>query len=217
MYWIQPWFEIIQSDGSQTQKTVMSDWNGERNVRGWLARTAVRHLESRTQREQNRRPELIQRCLALIWPFIDSKTQRLYKVWSRLLCNMWRLWLYKLNEVTGRRRRRARAEFEKARRPLFFYATWFEDDSFLYMFVCVCVSAMHKFLSWVLDCEWQLNHHDSSPCCRRFKAAQKIQAPVTQGWCMNSKGVQDNYILLSHFFWRPVSSDSSRMEQVKLT
>ena len=35
-------------------------------VRGWLARTAVRHLESRTQAEQNQRPDLIQRCLALI-------------------------------------------------------------------------------------------------------------------------------------------------------
>ena len=50
-----------------------------------------------------------------------------------------------------------------------------------------------------MDCVWQLIHHDHSPCCRRFKAAQKIQAPVTQGWCMNSKGVQDNYTLLSHF------------------
>ena len=75
----------------------------------------------------------------------------------------------------------------------------------LKQFLCVFL-AMHKFLSW--DCEWQLIHHDHSPCCRRFKAAQKIQAPVTQGWCMNSKGVQENYILLGHFFWRPVSSDS---------
>ena len=173
-------FKVMEA---RHKKTVMSDWNGERNVRGWLARTAVQHLESRTQGEQNQRPDLIQRCLALIWPFYWLKD---WMIWLRLLCNMWRLWLYKLSEVTGRRRRRARAEFEKARRSLLLMQRDLKMMHFYTLYMFVCSSAMHKFLSCLLDCEWQLVHHDYSPCCRRFKAAQKIQAPVTQGWCMNS-------------------------------
>ena len=180
------------------KKNVMSDWNGERNVRGWLARTAVRHLESRTQGEQNKRPELMQRCLALIWPFYWRKDW-INKIWSRLLCNMWRLWLYKLSEVTGRRRRRARAEFEKARRSV----VLMQRDLKMVHFLCVFLLCTKSYLEMNVDGVWQLQwftliHHEA-PCCRRFKAAQKIQAPVTQGWCMNSKGVQDNYTLLSHF------------------
>ena len=189
------------------KKTVMSDWNGEGNVRGWLARTAVRHLESRTQGEQNKRPDLMQRCLALIWPFYWRKDW-INKIWSRLLCNMWRLWLYKLSEATGRCRRRARAEFEKARRSV----VLMQRDLKMMHFLCVFLLCTKSYLEMNVDGVWQLQwftliHHEA-PCCRRFKAAQKIQAPVTQGWCMNSKGVQENHILLSHFFWRPVSSDS---------
>ena len=116
-------------------------------VAGLLA-PPLRHLESRTQGEQNQRPDLIQRCLALIWPFYWLKDWMI-QIWSRLLCNMWRLWLYescsfqfkecadvcqtKLSEVTGRRRRRARAEFEKARRSLFLMQRnlkIFEADAF---------------------------------------------------------------------------------------
>ena len=117
---------------------------------------------------------------------------------------MWRLWLYKscsfqtkLSEVTGRRRRRARAEFEKARRSLFLMQCDLRMMSFLSVFL-LCSSS---YLETNADCVCQLQwftfiHHDYSPCCRRFKAAQKIQAPVTQGWCMSSKGVQENHMLL---------------------
>ena len=108
-------------------------------MRGWLARTAVRHLESRTQGEQNQRPDLTN--LTFCW-LKDSTV----KVWLRRLCNMWRLWLYKLSEVTGRRRRRAGAEFEKARRSLVLMQC---DLKMMHFFVFLCVFlAMHKFLSW---------------------------------------------------------------------
>ena len=80
-----------------------------------------------------------------------------------------------------------------------FNAMWFEDDALFCIFVCFFWLCTSFYLETNVDCVWQLIHHDHSPCCRRFKAAQKIQAPVTQGWCMNSKGVQDNYTLLSHF------------------
>ena len=139
MNWIQPWFQDVQSSGRRTQKGMF--------VAGLLA-LPLRHLESRTQGEQNQRPDLIQRCLALIWPFYWLKDWMI-QIWLRLLCNMWRLWLYescsfqfkecadvcqtKLSEVTGRRRRRARAEFEKARRSLFLMQRnlkIFEADAF---------------------------------------------------------------------------------------
>ena len=42
----------------------------------------------------------------------------------------------KLSEVTGRRRRRARAEFEKARRSLFLMQGDLKMMHFLYIFVC---------------------------------------------------------------------------------
>ena len=94
MFWIQSWFQDVQSSGSQTQKTVMSDWNGERNVRGWLARTAVRHLESRTQGEQNQRPHLDSKMFGTIWNLtLYWLKDWMIKIWLRLLC-MSRLWLY---------------------------------------------------------------------------------------------------------------------------
>ena len=87
----------------------------------------------------------------------------------------------KLSEVTGRRRRRARAEFEKARRSLFLMQC---DLKMMHSFVFLCVFFWlftSSYLETNVDCVWQLIYHDHSPCCRRFKAAQKIQAPVTQG------------------------------------
>ena len=197
--------KIFKVSGSQTQKTVMSDWNGERNVRGWLARTAVQHLESRTQGEQNQRPDLIQRCLALIWPFYWLKDWTV-KIWLRLLCNMWRLWLYKLSEVTGRRRRRARAEFEKARRSLVIDATWFEDDALLYMYTCLCVSSGYAQVlilrrMWIVNDNWftMIIHHAAggSKQLKRYKR----QSLKVDAW--TAKEFKKTTFCWVNFFWRP--------------
>ena len=173
----------------------------------WLAcshsRTALRIKDSRGAEPETRLDsKMFGTNLTFYW-----LKDWMIKEWLRLLCNMWRPWLYKLSEVTGRRRRRARAEFEKARRSLFSMQCYLK---MLHLYFCVCFFWLctGSYPETNVDCVWQLIHHDHSPCCGRFKAAQKIQAPVTQGWCMNSKGVQESYILLSHFFWRPVSSDS---------
>lgn len=197
-------------------------WNGERNVRGWLARTAVRHLEtisgffsrsahqglkgSRT-RDLSWFKYVCGTNLTLYW-FKDS----MIMIWLKLLCNMWRLLIlyescsFQFKECEDVCQTKTQwghwptsptcpcGVWESQEVPVF-DATWFEDDA--HFVWCVFLLCTSSYLETNVDCVWQLQWftliHRDSPCYRRFKAAQKIQAPVTQGWCMNSKGVQENY------------------------
>ena len=120
----------------------------------WLAcshrRTALRIKDSRgTEPETWLDSKMFGTNLTFYW--LKDWMIKIYD-YIRLLC-IWRLWLYescsfqtKLSEVTGRRRRRARAEFEKARRSLFSMQC---DLKMMHFFLFLCVFlAMHKFLSW---------------------------------------------------------------------
>ena len=61
----------------------------------------------------------------------------------------------KLSEVTGRRRRRARAEFEKARRSLFLMQCDLKMMQF-FLVVCFLLLCTSSYLETNVDCVWQL-------------------------------------------------------------
>ena len=206
--------KISKEVEARHKKTVMSDWNGERNVRGWLARTAVRHWVSRTQGKQNQRPHLDSKMFGTIWNLtLYWLKDWMIKIWLRLLC-MSRLWLYESCSFQYKTQwghwptspTCPCGVWESQEVPLF-NALLFEDDAYLIL-----------RLMWIEYGNWftMIIRHAAGGS-KQHKRYKRQSLKVDAWTAKEFKKTTFWGDLLSHLFWRPVSSDSSRMEQVKLT